>query len=550
VPVLLSIAGWDTDAFPRLHDWLASRLIQDYPALQATGLGSETPRMLTENGHILPVLDGMDELPPAAQAAVITALNRSLGSTDQFVVTSRTSDYQRAVEDAGNVLTSAVVIEPDPLNPVAVADHLRRCLPRRPGPAWDHILTQLHTTSAPVGPVAALAEITATPLGVWLLRTVYGAAGADPATLLDPARFPNTATLRDHLFGRLIEALIDTRPPSSDPADLFRPRRRHDPAQVRRWLGYLAHTLTHPRDADGSPRTRDLAWWQLARTTGAITGRTRVAIGLIVAITIVLAFETVSGLAMGALIDLTGLAYGLAFGCTAGLVVVLVAGSWPRQLPGFADLRLRGRWPKPRSSLAAGLARGFALGLVVAIAVGLAVGLQAGLDQGPLAGLVSGLGVSLAYGLASGVTAWAEAPTPAGRANTPLASWRADRALNLIRTATVGLASGLIVGIATGFGAALIDTTAFGLVVGLTQGLTLGLAAGLAAGHHHAWMAYVIATARLALAGRLPRDLMSFLDDAHRLGLLRAVGPIYQFRHAEFQDHLATTYCDTAHQPN
>ncbi|MGW3820473.1 hypothetical protein [Streptomyces sp. NPDC005046] len=32
---------------------------------------------------------------------------------------------------------------------------------------------------------------------------------------------------------------------------------------------------------------------------------------------------------------------------------------------------------------------------------------------------------------------------------------------------------------------------------------------------------------------------MAFLDDAHRLGLLRTVGPVYQFRHAELQDHLA-----------
>jgi hypothetical protein len=32
---------------------------------------------------------------------------------------------------------------------------------------------------------------------------------------------------------------------------------------------------------------------------------------------------------------------------------------------------------------------------------------------------------------------------------------------------------------------------------------------------------------------------MTFLDDAHRLGLLRAVGPIYQFRHADLQDYLA-----------
>ena len=33
--------------------------------------------------------------------------------------------------------------------------------------------------------------------------------------------------------------------------------------------------------------------------------------------------------------------------------------------------------------------------------------------------------------------------------------------------------------------------------------------------------------AALAMAGHLPRRLMPVLDDAHRLGLLRVVGPIY-----------------------
>lgn len=52
-------------------------------------------------------------------------------------------------------------------------------------------------------------------------------------------------------------------------------------------------------------------------------------------------------------------------------------------------------------------------------------------------------------------------------------------------------------------------------------------------------MAYAITTHRLAQTDQQPRKLMYFLDDAHRLGLLRTVGPIYQFRHAELQDHLA-----------
>jgi hypothetical protein len=55
-------------------------------------------------------------------------------------------------------------------------------------------------------------------------------------------------------------------------------------------------------------------------------------------------------------------------------------------------------------------------------------------------------------------------------------------------------------------------------------------------------VAYVIASRWLAYRRLLPGDLMAFLEDAHRLGLLRTVGPVYQFRHAELQDHLADTY--------
>jgi hypothetical protein len=544
VPMLLSVAGWDTGVFPRLQDWLALRLARDYPALRATALGSDAPTTLAERGQILPVLDGLDELPPAAQAAIITALNRSLSGTDQLIVTSRTTDYRRAVGAARNVLTSAVVIEPDPLDPSAVAEHLRRCLPPRPGPVWEQILAHLRITPAPpAGPIAALADITATPLGLWLLRAVYITPGADPAALLDPVRFPDTATLRAHLFDQLIGALIDTRLPSTHPADLFRPRRRHDSVQVRHRLGYLAHHLTHPRNADGSPRTRDLAWWYLARTTHTITRTTRLTIGLTIALTITLTAAFLTGLAEGLPAGLTeGLAYGLASGLAAGLVVALAARSWPQQAPGFADLRIRGRLPGPALRLAAGLARGLAIGLAAGLAMGFAVSLQVGLTVGLPAGLATVLAVSLTYWLAAGLTAWAEAPTPTGRANTPLTSWRADRTLNLMRAAVIGLTSGLAGGLAGGLTAGLTDTPAFGLAVGLTFGLTLGLPAGLAAGHRHAWMAYVIATSRLALAGRLPRHLMPFLDDAHRLGLLRAVGPIYQFRHADLHDHLATTY--------
>ena len=53
------------------------------------------------------------------------------------------------------------------------------------------------------------------------------------------------------------------------------------------------------------------------------------------------------------------------------------------------------------------------------------------------------------------------------------------------------------------------------------------------------WPVFALASLWLGARRRLPLRLMGFLDDAYRLGLLRIVGPVYQFRHAALQDHLA-----------
>ncbi|QXJ24051.1 hypothetical protein AGRA3207_005302 [Actinomadura graeca] len=216
-------------------------------------------RALAARGHLLPVLDGLDELPEPAQTEVIGALNRSLGGDDQLILTSRTAEFTDAVTGAGDVITSAVVLESRPLDSMVAADYLASCLPPEPGPHWQHTLTTLRHAPLPGRrppgyPAAAVADVAETPLGLWLLRTVYITPGADPSRLIDLARFPTASALRAHLFDRLIPALITARPPGDNPAEPFRPRRRHDPEQVRRWLGYLAHHLTR----QATP-TRDLA---------------------------------------------------------------------------------------------------------------------------------------------------------------------------------------------------------------------------------------------------------------------------------------------------
>jgi len=411
VPVLLSAAGWDTTLFPRLQDWLASRLAQDYPALRATSLGDDAPAILASRGLILPILDGLDELPLTCRASVVTAINRCLSDTDQLIVTSRTIDYRHAIDTAGDVLTSAMVIEPDPIDPATSADYLRRCLPARPGRTWERVLARLNTT-LPDGPAAVLAEVASTPLGMWLLRTVYLTPSADPAELLDPLRFPDASTLRTHLFHQLIPALIDARPPSTNPADLFRPRDHHDPHQMGRRLTHLAHHLTHPRNSDGSPRTRDLAWWHLARTTHALNLTTRLIIATPITLLITITSTVANGIANGIADGFTrGLGYGLGFGIPSGLLIATSARSWSNQPPGFADLRLRGRLRRPVSRFFTALGRGLMIGATVGLPVGLVVFLEAGIVDGMTAGSATTLSVGFAYAFAAGVTAWAEAPT-------------------------------------------------------------------------------------------------------------------------------------------
>ncbi|MGN9844184.1 NACHT domain-containing protein [Nonomuraea sp. H19] len=546
VPVLLPVSGWDTGTHPRLQDWLAVRLAQDYPALAAPELGAGTAAALAEGGHILPVLDGLDEIPAPARAHVIAALNASLTARDQLILTSRRAEFTTAIRETGRPLTAAAVIVPKPITAQAAADYLTVCLPSFPSAAWTQALAALRSRTVP-----GLTQLTATPLGLWLIRAVYVAPGVDPAPLTGPLGADADA-LRAHLLDLLIPALIQARPPSTDPAHHFRPRRVRDPDATRRHLTYLARAF--PPAA-----TRDITWWHIARTTPHIRSTAGLATGIAfalalafgiatgIAFALALAFGIATGIAFDpasgielAVDFATGIGIGITFGLASGLVR---ARSWVNEKPGYADLRLRGRtslfFRSMKGALAFGITIGFVCGLTIASVSMLAVDLDSGVhldfadfnaDGGFQVGIAAWLGITLA----SGLITWAEQPTLEST-STPRSSWRADRALSLLRTVVTGLVTGLVFGLAAG----LVTGLTIGFTIGFVCGLTFGLGAGFMMGSHHAWLVCTMAVARLALEHRLPWRLMDFLDDAHRLGLLRAVGPVYQFRHAALHDHLA-----------
>lgn len=540
IPVLLSAARWDTETYPRLHDWLGKCLGMDYPDLRAEKPGSDAPRTLAEGSEILPVLDGLDELPENARTKTLAALNSSMDESDQLILTSRSTEFRQAVEANEDVLTAAAVIEPQPLTPDVAADYLAACLPPKPKPAWTEVLNALRKETVPT-----LVGIASTPLGLWLIHATYILARRDPGPILHDLRLRDPPSLRAHLFDQLIPALIASRLPSDDPAEPFRPHRKWDPDQARRWLTYLAR-LT--RD------TRDLAWWRLAGYT-LRPGAVRLVVGII------------TGLLGGLLYGLFALSAGigvavavaLVAGASVGIVSALFAKVWLKDTPGRAYLGLRGKIPSGAHRVRKEIVFGGCFGLMVGFVFGVFEETRLVLLFGHFppsraemlirflgSGLSDGVLFAISGALAFGLVALAERPALARAASSAISTWGADRTLTFVKT----IFSGLVTALA--FGAAFVAIhehiamePKHAAILGVVQGLIVGLAGGLVTGRHHAWLVFTIAVLRLAILRRLPRRLMPFLNDAHRLGLLRAVGPIYQFRHAELHDYLAAADEDT-----
>ncbi|MBB6554540.1 NACHT domain-containing protein [Nonomuraea rubra] len=503
VPVLVSASRWDERVHPRLQDWLASFLAMDYPALRAEALGPCIPEALAARGELLPVIDGLDELPDHARTDMLRALNRSMCENDQLILTCRTEQFAESVDELGDVLTAAAVIEPQPMDAVAAADYLEACLPPVPRPAWSQVLESLRTGGAP-----ALAKVTSTSLGLWLVRVTYIATRADPSPLLEYGR-GSAAELHDHLCDELIPALVSTRPPADGPAQPFRPQHAWTPEQVDRWLTYLCRELS-VSEVD----TRDLAWWHLARHTPNWSVRwwSGIAVGGVVCLV-----YTVMG----------GVPYvGAGLGVLAMLLFVLATGAWFRETPGHADFRLRGKLFDLVRVLPSGIFVGI-LGAIIGWLSGtLLRNQEAGLVAARQVGLLSGIGFVVVLSLIR----WVERPATDASARSPRSTWRADRNLTVIR-----IVSGLAVGV---IGALIVWGLKLSLIAIIGGGLA-GLLFGLLLGSHHAWLAYNLTVPRLATRGSLPLRAMDFLDDAHRLGLLRTEGPYYQFRHVELQQHLA-----------
>lgn len=244
VPVLLALSAWNPQR-ETLAAWIARRVRQDYPALGNHGVHGRfaVSRLIAER-RVLPVLDGLDEMPETLRPHALVAVNRALAGGGALVLTCRSREFHRAV-DASDVVTAAAVCHAEPLAADAVTAYLAdSASPRRAG-AWQPVFT--HLREDPDGP---LATAFTSPLNVWLARTVYAAPGTDPAEL---ARIGESNLIQDRLLDALVSTAFtgpDAAPGGGEAAA------RWAPQEARAWLGFLAAHLRHLN-------TDELAWWHL-----------------------------------------------------------------------------------------------------------------------------------------------------------------------------------------------------------------------------------------------------------------------------------------------
>ncbi|MGN9911467.1 hypothetical protein ACTMTJ_28290 [Phytohabitans sp. LJ34] len=488
VPVLLTMHGWDPFAQGVL-DWVAERLVADFPLLESGPLGRKTARKLVHRGHIAVMLDGLDEMSEPLRTGALQALGDQ--ATFRLVLLTRSDEL--AASMTKGPLSGAASLELLPLAADDEADYLAGCRPEPMPAAWDRLI--LHLRHCPDG---VLAHALDTPLMLTLVRDTF----SDPKELDHFVETASTST-RDAVESALLDRVV----PAAFAPRSGKPSLPYSSAEAQRWLGFLAYRLNHSC-------SRDLPWWSMPDWVGA--GPRVATTALIVGA----AFGASAGFAVGTRVtpivgQIVGLAVGAVFAFVAGLAASrpLVQ---PRQL-----VRFRWRGTLRGENIRLGVALGCGFSLVFGLAGGLSFGLRVGVASALLFGLLTAISIAL-------MSAMAQPSNTIDSPVDPITCWRRDREYTIV--------SGLTVGLVFTLGGIM-----FAPFVGLLFGPLAGIAFALprSATWHASFTFW-----RLRRAGLLPRNAMTFFEDARARHVLRTAGPVYQFRHASLQDRLADSFAD------
>jgi nucleoside phosphorylase len=431
VPLLLPLSTWPVDVAD-FYTWIADHLRKDHPFLAAPGVGAAATE-LPFLRRIVPILDGLDEMSPAARDAAIRALNR-LPDDEPFVLICRRAEYEDIVGRVG-FLRETPVVE---LRAIGVDRALRLLDPKE---RWHAVRARIATEGAG-GP---LATALGTPLMIDIARRVYGGGVRDHAVLADRDALPDVAAIERHLLEMFLAVAFQAYPVNP----LTGSRVHGWPAtRTRAWLGFLARHSSRPGGAGDLTGTGDIAWWQIRRAAG---GFRHVAAVL---------FAVACGLAFGLGADVLRVPTG---SVPVGLVAAAGFGAlfWLLGEAGPGGPGGRKPWVATAASLAG---------------AGLLGGIAAALPAGVSAGIIGGTGTGAAFGAIIGIACALRVRRPVDTAG----GWRHDLWGGLVVGAVSWVVAGLVIGFPYGQPVGAVDALPAGFAVDSLQAARHGLAYGSA----------------------------------------------------------------------
>lgn len=242
VPVILPLTSWNPQQ-QDLRDWMIAQIVdRDRRLSAATGQDGTLATDLVDGDHVLPLLDGFDEIQPELRDAAIRKINDWLHEDRMLVLASRPDEYKGAV-DKSEALSRAAGVTLEPLGIADIRNHLcvNACQPEK----WNGAISRMEAADDDNG--RRVREALSTPLMTFLAQTVYDEANAIPDELLDESLYPTVASIQDYLLNQFVPTVYRL-PARRDGPD-------YEVDKARRWLGLLAAHLV-------SEDTTEFAWWK------------------------------------------------------------------------------------------------------------------------------------------------------------------------------------------------------------------------------------------------------------------------------------------------
>jgi hypothetical protein len=478
VPFVLNLSSWRKKQ--PLAEWIAAELSEKYR------VPVKIARSWLQDDYLVPLLDGLDEVPTALQPDCVAAINAFIEELKPsgLVICCRLNEYRWLPKRLK--LNGAISLEP--LSSEEVSNYLA-------GGG-----SKLAALREAVGNDPRLQELAQTPLMLSIMSLAYQGAGGNELATQKGA----SEDRRKQIFGLYVEQMFQRK----GTASLAFPKEK-----IIHWLSWLAGKMReHSQSVFLVEGLRPS--WLGARAK-------RVAYGAVVALSLGLIFGLSAGFEQRAPLN-AGLHVGLTILVGVGL------GCWSE------------------SSLKNGVLSGSIGGLIS----GLISGLTSGLIFVPIVGLIGGLGAgSLNHialvetinwkwnqfwkrtipgsilGLISGLVGGFTDRVKVGKASPNHGiklSLKNSLAAFLVTWLAVGLIFRAIFGLSTG--------SSFGLIVGMIVALNRG---GSAVIKHYALRL------TLWLNGYTPFKLVKFLDHCAKLILLKKVGGGYIFIHRMLLEYFA-----------